>query len=71
MRHLLFLKVWILAEAAEEVADDTNGEAVEEEDLAHEPEVYVWHLNVAIVVLALEVGRVGPDQYNNVIDKNR
>ena len=65
---LLFLEARILTEAAEEVADDTDGQAVEEKDFSHQPEVNIWHLDIAVVALALEVSRVRPDEHDDVVE---
>lgn len=65
---LLFLEIGVLTEAAEEVADDTDGQAVEEKDFSHQPEVNIWHLDIAVVALALEVSRVRPDEHDDVVE---
>ena len=60
-----------MAEAAEKVADDEGCQDVEVEDLAHEKEVYVRHLDRAIVLLGIEVDSLGPDENNEVEDEQR
>ena len=57
---------WILAESAEEIADDKSSQAVEEKNLAHEPEVDWWHLQVAVVGLWFEVCSLGPSKYDEI-----
>ena len=62
----LFLYGWVLAESAEEIADDESSQAVEEKNLAHEPEVDWWHLQIAVVGLWFEVGRLRPAKYDEI-----
>ena len=45
----LLFDVWILAELAEEVAQNESCKTVEEKNLAHEPEVCIRHFQVAVV----------------------
>ena len=58
-----------MAELSNEVAHDADSKAVKEKNLANEPEVHVWHLDIAVHTLALEVRRVGPDENDQVVDE--
>ena len=60
-----------MAEAAEEVADDEGCQDIEVEDLAHEEEVDVGHLDLAIGGLGLKVDSLGPDENDNIKDQQR
>ena len=59
---------WVLAELAEEVAYNEGSEAVEEENLTHEPEVNIRHFEVAVVWLAFEVDSLPPDEDDRIVD---
>jgi len=60
-----------MAEAAEEVADDEGCQDIEVKDLAHEKEVDVGHLDLAIRGLGLKVDSLGPDKNDNIKDQQR
>ena len=63
---LLLFKGGILAQLAEEVAHHECSQAVDVEDLTHEPKVNVWHFKVAVVLLTGEVCALRPHQDNTV-----
>ena len=58
----------VLTELSEEVTHDECSQQVEEKDFPHKPEIDVWHQDVAVETLTLEVGCLGPDQDCSVED---
>ena len=63
------LQGWVLTESTEEVAEHEGSQAVEEENLTHEPEIHIWHLEIAVVGLRLEVSHLRPYKNNSIVEK--